>query len=162
MNKKPDLRNNCKGVKTHGLSKHPLYTVWRAVKNRCYNETFEQYKDYGGKGVVMCQEWLDSFQSFYDWCIQNGWKIGLQIDKDIKGDGLIYSPTTCCFVTAKENSNKRRSNVVVEYSGNKYNLKEVALKFGFNYKLLSERMKKGWSFEKTINTPVIKNQHSFA
>lgn len=147
-------------IKLHGLSKHPLYLVWQGIKNRCYNNKFQQYRDYGDKGVVMCQEWKNDFKSFYDWCINNGWQKGLQINKDINGDGLLYSPNNCLIVTAKENSSNRRSNVIVNYEGKSFTLKQFATIYKFNYKLLSERMKKGWSFEKSITTPLMKNQYS--
>jgi hypothetical protein len=155
-----NLKHNSKGAKTHGLTNHPLYLIWNGIKSRCYNKNHAQYKDYGARGIEMCDEWNFDFKAFFDWCINNGWSKGLQIDKDIKGDGKLYSPDTCCIVTAKDNSSKRRSNVIVEYEGEKLTLKQVSIKLNLNYKLMSERMKKGWSFEKSMKTPLLKNQYS--
>lgn len=88
--------------------KHPLYVIWMSMRMRCYNKNEKSYKDYGGRGVVICEEWLNSFQSFFDWAISNGWKKGLFIDKDIKSDSKIYSPETCSIVTRAENNRKKR------------------------------------------------------
>ncbi len=93
--------------KTHGLTKHPLYKVWDAMKDRCYREKSTRYEYYGGIGVSVCDEWKNDFKKFYDWAIDI-WKPGLQIDKDILCKKLniypkIYSPETCLFVTPREN-----------------------------------------------------------
>lgn len=83
--------------KTHGLNDHPLYRKWNGFKTRCYNKNNPKYHRYGGRGVIVCNEWVNNFKAFYDWAILNGWEEGLQIDKDIKAhklgkEGLIYSP----------------------------------------------------------------------
>lgn len=137
---------------THGLSKTPLYKVWRSIKARCYNKKCKAYKDYGGRGVIMCEEWVKDFYSFYSWAIGNGYKEGLQIDKDIKGNGLLYSPTTCIFVTPKVNSNNRRSNVYIEHNGVSHTVSQWADIFGLPMKILHQRIKRGWGFEKSITT----------
>lgn len=99
--------------KTHGLTNHKLYSVWSDMKNRCYNKNFRQYKNYGGRGVRVCRKWKNNFMSFYNWAIQNGWRPGLQLDKDIIPLKLgtannLYSPNTCCFVTQSENIKARK------------------------------------------------------
>lgn len=91
-------------IKTiHGLTGHPLYSVWTDIKTRCYNKNRKQYKNYGGRGVTICNEWKNDFKCFFDWAIKNGWRKGLELDKDILGNGLIYSPSNCCFVTKINN-----------------------------------------------------------
>lgn len=92
---------------THGLRKHPLYSIWSGIHQRCSKEYSISYPRYGAKGVVVCKEWHD-FKAFYEWATANGWQKGMQIDKDIipKKLGipaLLYSPETCCIVTGKEN-----------------------------------------------------------
>ena len=79
------------------------------IINRCYNVNAKDYSRYGGKGVVMCQEWLDSFNLFKSWCLTNGYSKELEIDKDILCDKLgvypkVYSPSTCMWITKSENS----------------------------------------------------------
>ena len=95
--------------KVHGLRNHPLNGIWRGIKQRCTNTTRKDYERYGACGVVMCEEWDKDFQTFYDWSMKNGYKEGLQIDKDIlcEANGIvpkIYSPSTCLWLTPKENN----------------------------------------------------------
>jgi len=135
---------------THGLTKTPLYKIWKAVKSRCYNKNNKAYPNYGGRGVVMCQEWLNDFTSFYFWAITNGYKKGLQLDKDIKGNGLLYSPSTCSFVTAKLNSNNKRSNVHIEYNGEKRTISEWADIAGIPMKIFHQRLSRGWDMQKSL------------
>ena len=104
-----ETRTSCGCDKTHhGLSKHPLMRIWMDILVRCgvYKCKDEKtYARYGGRGITICDEWRDSFQAFYDWCMANGWKPGLQIDRKDNSNG--YSPDNCHFVTAKENTRNR-------------------------------------------------------
>lgn len=93
---------------THGLSKHPIYRLWHQIKKRCNNTGDISFKWYGAKGIKICLQWADSFESFYHWCIKNGWEKGLSIDrKDCTKD---YSPENCTFVTRSFNSKKRHQD----------------------------------------------------
>ena len=94
---------------------HRLYPVWTSMKQRCFNEKNKTYKYYGGRGITVCEEWLNP-SKFIDWCINNGWKEGLQIDR-INNDGN-YDPLNCRFVTRRTNINNRRKlNSSQEYIG---------------------------------------------
>ena len=64
----------CKKLKKHGLSTSNLYGVWYNMKQRCYDETNVQYKNYGARGIKVCDEWRNSVESFYDWAINNGYE----------------------------------------------------------------------------------------
>src|SRR6185503_1916158 len=77
-------------VHKHGLSRIPggLYRLLNVMKSRCYRKGTDAYPNYGGKGVIICEEWLNDFMSFYNWAMANGYKKGLQIDKDIKAKEL--------------------------------------------------------------------------
>ena len=88
---------------------HPLYAIWNGIRQRCYNPKRKDYSRYGAKGVTMHKEWKENFISFYEWCILNGWKENLVIDKDIKSRELgispaTYSPTTISFITQSANA----------------------------------------------------------
>ena len=81
------------------------YTTWLGIKRRCYNSQDKYYYCYGQIGVKMCDEWLD-FKAFKSWYFENYYSIDgeyIAIDKDIFGDGKLYSPSTCCFVPFKIN-----------------------------------------------------------
>ena len=76
----------------HGMTgKHPLYYAWNNMKQRCSNPKFPQYKDYGGRGIAVCEKWKKNFISFYEFMISIGWQKGLTIDR-INNDGN-YEPS---------------------------------------------------------------------
>lgn len=66
-------------MKTHGLSNTKIYRIYLSMINRCYKKYDEFYSDYGGRGISVCQEWLDDFMNFYNWAMANGYKNGLSI-----------------------------------------------------------------------------------
>jgi len=106
----------------HGLIKHPLYRIFHGIKVRCYNEKDQHYSNYGALGVRVSDEWLDAPQKFIQWALDNGWRKGLQIDKDIIPQKLgippiLYSSWTCSVVGAKENANCTRKSRYVTYNG---------------------------------------------
>lgn len=81
---------------THGLCSHPLYKTWGGMKSRCLSKGDPSYKNYGGRGITVCEEWVDSAEAFIEWCLENGWEEGLQIDReDNEGN---YGPSNCRFV----------------------------------------------------------------
>lgn len=135
----------------HNLKNHKIYGVWSAMKARCYNKNTAQYKDYGERGIYVCEEWKNDFISFYKWAIKNGWQKGLQLDKDTKGYGNVYSPLACCFTTPKINSNKRRTSKYLEFDNKKLTISGWADLYKISLKNLYQRMARGWSFEKCIS-----------
>lgn len=108
---------NCKRLRPEkdGHTKEPLYRVYYAMKQRCYDIKSKEYHNYGKRGIFVCDEWLNSYKSFRDWCLENGYKKGLQLDR-INND-MEYSPNNCRFATPIENSNNKRTCVYLEYNG---------------------------------------------
>lgn len=96
----------------HGHSGTPLEFMYSSMFSRCYNPKNNRYKNYGGRGITVCDEWLNSRLRFYNWAIDNGWKQGLQLDR-IDNDGN-YTPENCRLVTLKENTRTRGSNKLSE------------------------------------------------
>jgi len=90
----------------HRLRYHPLYKTWLNMKQRCTNPRRNDYQYYGGRGIAMCDEWLESFQAFYDWAMDNGWKKRLTIDRlNVEGN---YCPENCRWVSRTVQSQNRR------------------------------------------------------
>lgn len=137
--------------KIQGLSKHPLYWVWVSMKDRCYNKNNIQYDNYGGRGVRVCTEWLNDFRIYYNWCMDNGWQKGLQIDKDIKG-GMLYSPSTCCVVTRLENNENKRNTIKVNINGVLMTIRQICEISKTSYGGILSRINSGVIGEKLLET----------
>jgi len=152
---KPNKKNE-----KHGLSKHPLYRVWATMKNRCYNEKEPAYKDYGFRGVKICDQWVNNPQAFIEWGLKNGYKKGLQLDKDIRAKelgipALLYSPETCLFVSQKQNCNQRRSSRIIEYNGQLKTLAQWSEITGLNFTTIKSRLDlHKYSVEEALTLPV--------
>lgn len=95
-------------MKIHGLYYHPLYSVWRGMKTRCYNKNAKEYKNWGARGIIVCNEWLNNPKAFIEWAISNGYKKGLQIDRPNNNGN--YNPSNCRFTTNAENCRNKRNN----------------------------------------------------
>jgi len=122
----------------HGLSKHPLYNVWNNIKHRTTNKNYSLYKSYGAKGVKMNKEWYDNFILFYDWCIDNSWEKGLEVDRiDTRGN---YSPDNCRLVTKKINAINRINSCLWIINGVEYkSLRSAALSVGVSAMTIRKR-----------------------
>lgn len=95
----------------HGCAGDRLYKVWQDIKKRCYNPNYKQFKDYGGRGIKMCDEWLNDFTAFRDFALSNGYsytaKFGETTIDRINPNGN-YEPSNCRFVSMQvQNKNKR-------------------------------------------------------
>ena len=99
-----------------------LYQTWADMKQRCYNHNNNAYRYYGAKGVIVCEEWKNSFEVFKNWAFKNGYSDDRVIDKDIKCDALgieikIYSPKTCMFIENMENVMYSYAQLDRDYKG---------------------------------------------
>lgn len=122
------VKENCGGASKFGTkrneSKTRLYKIWSQMYQRCYVDDGKTYKNYGGRGITICDEWLYSFVDFKQWAINNGYRDDLTLDRvDVNGS---YSPNNCRWATKKEQSNNRRNNKYVLYAGNRMTISEYA------------------------------------
>lgn len=109
-----ELANKTKHGYRKAKNTHPLYRAYRSIISRCYDVNSSEYQFYGAKGVTICDEWKGNPKAFIEWGIENGWKKGLSIDKDVICNRLninpkIYSPLTCIFLPTNKNSSFSRS-----------------------------------------------------
>lgn len=122
---KQRMRCNVIGKK-HGLSRIRVYRIWEAMKQRCYNPKTSKYYLYGGRGIIVCNEWLNSFLAFYDWSVANGYSDNLTIDR-INTNGN-YEPQNCRWITNEEQQNNRRNNHIIMVNGKKMTLAQASRK----------------------------------
>lgn len=106
---------NARNYKHGAYMRNPrLYGVWTTMMHRCYDDKRSRYKDYGGRGIRVCEEWHDP-NAFIDWAEANGWGIGLQLDR--KENNADYSPENCRFTTPKANNRNRRNTKYLTING---------------------------------------------
>lgn len=129
---------------------HPLYAKWRHIKERCFNQNHKKFNIYGGRGIGMYSEWVESYDSFYIWAILNGWKQDLQIDRFPNKDGN-YEPNNCRFVTNRENCRNKRNNILFTHNGETRCLKDWCEILELKYRTIHKRINfSGWTFEEAI------------
>lgn len=133
----------------HGKRNTNIYGVWQTMKTRCYNEHSEKYKNYGGRGITVCDEWRNDFQAFYNWAINNGYDDNLTIDRiDVNED---YSPSNCRWITNKEQQRNRRNNRNITINGETHCLSEWCEILGLNYNTVRSRLNiYKWSIERAL------------
>lgn len=137
--------------KTHGQTNTKLFSVWQKMRYRCSCKNRKDYAYYGGRGIIVCDEWKNDFQAFYDWAMDNGYREGLTLDR-IDNNGNYY-PENCRWVTMKEQCNNRRSNNYITYNGKTQTLQQWAEEYGIARNKLSSRIHKlHWDIEKALTT----------
>lgn len=139
-------------AKTHGLTNTRLYRIWCNMKTRCYCKTDFHYPRYGARGIVVCTEWKNDFQAFYDWSMSNGYSDDLTIDRiDVNGN---YEPQNCRWADNFTQANNTRRNRYYTYNNETHTLTEWSRIVGIKREILKDRIfKLGWSFEDAIKTP---------
>ena len=134
----------------HGMSQTPTYRSWSQMIRRCHNPIHHQYANYGARGVEVCPRWRKSFRNFLK---DMGERLpGTTIDRINGRKG--YFPKNCRWATPLEQSNNARTNVVVEYQGQKRTIAEWAAHAGMNYYTFWSRLRHGWDFETALTRPI--------
>lgn len=133
--------NHPRKIITNISSTKKLYKLYSAIKQRCYNKKCTNYKNYGGRGIIMSDEWLNNSQLFYNWAIESGYKEGLTIDRiDVNGN---YEPSNCRWLTIQEQQQNRTNTVYVIINNKRQSLNELCKKNNVSYNLAYQRLRKG-------------------
>lgn len=128
--------------RTHNKTGTRLYRIWQGMKRRCYNSNNKKYKNYGARGIKICDEWLNDFQVFYNWAMDNGYRESLTIDRIDNDDD--YKPSNCRWATLSEQANNRRSNTLISYAGYTYNLTQWGKILNLSHSVLSHRYRSNY------------------
>lgn len=140
---------DCKNQKRYGKKKNKrINIIYNGMKARCYNSNTPEYKNYGGRGIKICDEWLDNYWNFENWAINNGYKNNLSIDR-INNDEN-YEPNNCRWATRIQQQNNTRNNKFIVYKGERKTIAEWSRIIGVSSTCLSYRLKK-WDIEKAFN-----------
>ena len=129
-----------------------LMSRYKHMKERCYNPNSKSYNRYGGRGIKVCKEWLDNYQAFEDWAIENGFEETLAIDR-INNDGD-YEPSNCRFVTLKENNQNRRTTTFYTIDGTTKNLQQWCDYYKIKRGTVITRLQHGWDIKTALTAPV--------
>ena len=132
----------CRRGQNHKMSGTPIYNLWQHIKLRCFNPEYAGYENYGGRGITICDEWLN-FQAFYDYIskLEQCGEEGYTIDRiDVNGN---YEPGNVRFAFRRAQSRNKRNNIYADYFGKRTLLVDIAELTGIKYNTLVQRLKKG-------------------
>lgn len=127
-----------------------LYKIWDGIYQRCYNSNQKDYPRYGGRGIVLCEEWKNS-TNFMRWAIANGYNESLSIDR-IDPDG-IYCPENCRWADTVSQSYNKRNTIYVVYQGKRQPFGLLCKDKGIHRDTVRDRLKRGWSLEEALSIP---------
>lgn len=138
---------------THGMSKTRLYAIWSGMRTRCTDENRKSYRDYGSRGITVCDDW-SSFEPFMEWALSNGYSGDLTIER-INVD-LGYFPGNCKWIPRGDQNKNTRRNVFLTVDGETKILSDWARTYGIDAGRIYSRLSNGWSAEKAVKTPIRK------
>ena len=138
----------------HGMFGKPIYRTYFNMKNRCYNPNYCLYKDYGGRGISVCDEWIgeNGFSHFYEWAKENGYRPDLSLDRI--NCNRNYSPQNCRWVNMVAQQNNRRNNHTITANGETHTMAEWARITKIPYCTIQRRIRSGWKESDAVTRSV--------
>ena len=131
-------------ARRNNLTLKRLCDCWNGMMQRCYNTNSQGYKNYGGRGIKICEEWHDR-EKFIEWALKNGYSNDLSIDRiDVNGN---YEPDNCRWVDWQTQCDNKRNSIVIEINGGHYTLKQLSQISGISRNTLYFRYSKGMRSE---------------
>lgn len=132
------------------MTRKPEYRVWKSMKSRCYNRKNTQYKNYGGRGIIMCEQWRASFHTFLT---DMGPRPSPHHTIERRDNDGPYALNNCYWATMKEQSRNKRTNHLLTFQGEALCIRDWSLKTGLKYQTIIARLRYGWSVERILTTP---------
>lgn len=148
-------------VRTHGLSKHPLYSTWDSMIQRCKFTNHRAYKNYAGRGIEVCQEWQESIQSFIDHVEHLPYASEKGYSLDRIDNSLGYFPGNVRFASPAEQNRNMRSTHLLTYDSKTQCVEDWAKELGIPALTLRSRLRLGWNTEKALMQPIKKRKAKF-
>lgn len=145
----------------HGKTNSKAFNSWKCMLSRCYYKKDVAFSRYGGKGVRVCDRWNKRMGgSFVNFLADMGEPPTNEhtLDKDKLGDGMLYSPETCCWLTPAEQCKYRKNAIWLTHQGESMHILDWVEQTGLSYSLIADRKRSGWSDERALTTPVQSNQ----
>lgn len=139
----------------HAMSKHPAYAVWRSMRDRCRLSSHQAWRNYGARGIRVCEKWNDSFEAFWS-DMGSSYSAGLQLDRI--DNSRNYEPSNCRWVPAEVNSNNKRTNVTIQTNQGLMTVSQAARLAGVGRSTLAYRIKNGVPLERLFDTPDSRNR----
>lgn len=150
------LKSYSCGFHYHNMRWTKTYSSWSAMLHRCFRKKHPHYWRYGGSGITVCSRWMNFKEFLYDMGEMPDDKSCIDRIDTSKG----YYRENCRWATYKENNNNMVSNKVLTYNGNTMTMSQWAENCGIKYTTFRERLSRGWSLEKTIETKVKKRRNN--
>lgn len=143
----------------HGLSKTRIYSIWKDAKCRCSGNITKKSSIYIGRGITMCDEWINDFMTFHKWAIENGYAENLSIDRIDTNNG--YYPENCRWTTMVVQQRNKRNNHYLSFNGEIKTISEWSEITNISHATISGRILRGWSTEDALTKPIRKSNRRY-
>jgi len=142
-----NTRHGCKKSKETSTE----YRIWINIKSRCYNPNVPAYAHYGGRGILMCSEWKDSFLNFLT---DMGHRPSEKYTMERRDNNLGYSPDNCTWATSTEQVRNRRNTKRVDFKGESRIFAELCEQYNMPYTVVRDRISDGWEIDRALTAPI--------
>lgn len=141
----------CRNGEQHRMFGTPEYESWAHMKSRCYREKDARYSDYGGRGITVCDRWVDSFMSFFD---DMGKRPSSNHSLDRINNELGYYKENCRWATKAQQNRNTRQNRYLTYNGKTQSMPDWCDELKLDYNIIRDRIFRGWTFERAIHQKI--------